>query len=183
MNIIKTDRFIIRNWIEADAEALVEARKDSSITKGLGEINNHPYTLAYAIEHINSSQGENNSNFVITIDNSVAGEIGSVFRNKPSIASTTYWILQEYRIRGIATEALIKFTEYIFEHHPVQYMEVNASKWNAASIRVLEKAGYILKGDIGDSNIDIYHRINSEYIWKKANNISHVRKKKSVKIE
>jgi len=56
MNIIKTDRFIIRNWIEADAEALVEARKDSSITKGLGEINNHPYTLAYAIEHINSSQ-------------------------------------------------------------------------------------------------------------------------------
>jgi len=45
-------------------------------------------------------------------------------------------------------------------------MEVNASKWNAASIRVLEKADIFLRR-YWRFEIDIYHRINSEYIWKK----------------
>lgn len=183
MNIIETDRFLIRNWIEADAERLVETRKDESISKGLDEINNHPYTLAYAIEHIRLSQKEDNRSFAITIDNKVAGEIGSVLKDKPLVASTTYWISQEYRVRGIATEALIKFTEYILENYPIYCMEVSVLKWNTASIRVLEKAGYILREDDEDSGIYKYHRLNSEYIWKKANNISHVRKKKSAKIQ
>jgi [ribosomal protein S5]-alanine N-acetyltransferase len=148
MNIIETDRFVIRNWMKEDAEGLVAARKDPSIAKGLCEPNNHPYTLNHAIEHIRLSQKENNFSFVITIDNKIAGEIGNIFKDKPLIASVNYWLSPEYRGKGIAAEALDLFTDYNFKKYPIFLIEALVFEWNKDSISVLKEAGYVLYGTI-----------------------------------
>ena len=53
-----------------------------------------------------------------------------------------YWIGKEYWGRGIASEALVQFLELIDERPLVAYV----AKHNAASVRVLEKAGFTPDG-------------------------------------
>jgi len=145
MNIIETDRFIIRNWTNEDAIGLINAKNNPSIAKGLSEMNLYPYSLEYAIEHIKLCQKENNSNFTITINNKIAGEIGSVFYYKPLIASINCWLSVIYQGKGIATDAVNIFTEYIFKKYPVYVMGAQVLEWNKKSAEVLERAGYKLE--------------------------------------
>jgi RimJ/RimL family protein N-acetyltransferase len=47
--------------------------------------------------------------------------------------------------RGIATEALVAVTQYAIATHGLTRMFAVPFAWNAASCRVLEKAGYVLE--------------------------------------
>lgn len=69
---------------------------------------------------------------------------GSVLRfeqfGKPSVS---YWISKEYWGKGVATEALRQFLRLV-ETRPLY---ARAAKDNIASIRVLEKCGFVLSGE------------------------------------
>ncbi|MBI5095465.1 MAG: GNAT family N-acetyltransferase [Candidatus Hydrogenedentes bacterium] len=57
-----------------------------------------------------------------------------------------YWLGEPYWGRGIVTEALRLITNYAFQTFEIDRIEASVFAWNAASARVLEKAGYTLEG-------------------------------------
>ena len=57
-----------------------------------------------------------------------------------------YWIGETHWGRGIATRALVGFTEYAFATYDVERLFAVPLAANTASCRALEKAGYRLEG-------------------------------------
>jgi RimJ/RimL family protein N-acetyltransferase len=87
-------------------------------------------------------------NFAITINDEVAGGIGleprqDVYRKTAILG---YWLSEELWGRGIMPEAVKLVTEYAFKK--LDFIRIQASVYskNPASMRVLEKAGYIKEG-------------------------------------
>ena len=64
-----------------------------------------------------------------------------------------YWLAEPFWGRGIVTEALRAMTTYAIEHHGLTRIYAVPFAWNAASCRVLEKAGYVLEARLCHSAI------------------------------
>jgi len=87
------------------------------------------------------------TNRTIVFDGVVAGSVGSYIDGDRR--EVTYWLGREYWGRGLATAALQAFLRQ--ETHRPLYARAAAD--NAASIRVLEKCGFVLIGrDRGYAN-------------------------------
>ena len=57
-----------------------------------------------------------------------------------------YWLGEPFWGKGIATNTLIKLSEYVFNNFDIVRLYAGVFEWNPASIRVLEKAGYSFEG-------------------------------------
>ena len=57
-----------------------------------------------------------------------------------------YWIGVDYRGKGLTTEALTLAVRYIFNKQKMQRIHAFVDPKNVASIRVLEKAGFVREG-------------------------------------
>jgi len=88
------------------------------------------------------------TNFAICVDDNAVGGIGfSLHSDVERIsAEIGYWLGAPFRGRGITTEALKALTLYAVQEHHLQRVYAVPYEWNAASFRVLEKAGYVLEG-------------------------------------
>lgn len=62
------------------------------------------------------------------------------------VAELGYWIAQDYWNQGIASKAVIDFTELVFATTDIQRIYAVVAAPNLASIKVMEKAGYRLEG-------------------------------------
>ena len=60
-------------------------------------------------------------------------------------AEIGYWLGEPFWGRGIATEALVAVTRHAVAAHGLTRLYAVPFAWNAASCRVLEKAGYTLE--------------------------------------
>jgi RimJ/RimL family protein N-acetyltransferase len=80
---------------------------------------------------------ENVIGFVATFLNEAKNEA-----NTESRTEVTYWIARSHWGRGVATAALIKLIEGI----SLRPIYASAAKDNVASIRVLEKCGFVIRG-------------------------------------
>jgi [ribosomal protein S5]-alanine N-acetyltransferase len=88
------------------------------------------------------------ANFAIVVSDEAIGGIGltlgdDVFRRSAEIG---YWLGEPFCGRGIATEAVGAVTEYAFQYFDVCRLEAGVFEWNPASMRVLEKVGYLREG-------------------------------------
>jgi RimJ/RimL family protein N-acetyltransferase len=61
-------------------------------------------------------------------------------------AEIGYWLGEEYWNRGIVTEAVLAVTNYAFATLGLVRLYADVFEWNAASMRVLEKAGFQKEG-------------------------------------
>ena len=78
----------------------------------------------------------------ILLDGQVAGYVASYIEAEFGKPEVTYWIGKEYWGRGVATRALSAFLRE-FTERPIYG---RAAADNAASIRVMEKCGFVLTG-------------------------------------
>ena len=74
----------------------------------------------------------------ITLDSAVAGHIASFTRDGDR--EVTYWIGKQYWGRGIATKALTELLRQV----PGRPLYARVAKDNVASLRVLEKCGFVI---------------------------------------
>ena len=93
--------------------------------------------------------------FAIDVDGFAVGAIGlkpgdDVHRLGAEIG---YWLGEEFWNRGIATEAVNAVTEYGFETLEMVRIHAEVFAWNTASMRVLEKAGFVKEGVLAKSAI------------------------------
>ncbi len=143
----------IRKWQLSDAKALAAALSNKKVQDNLRDGLPYPYTEQDGIDFISAmlSANENDTfSFAVTADNKVIGSIG-VFRQSNihrKTAELGYYIAEEYWGKGIMTEAVNQICEYVFGNSDILRIYAEPFAYNAASCRVLEKAGFHYEGTL-----------------------------------
>jgi [ribosomal protein S5]-alanine N-acetyltransferase len=163
----------VRPWRPGDLDALVLHANDADVARQLRDRFPHPYTRAHAVAFIQYAVEESASNLAIEVDGEAAGAIGFIPGRdiERYSAEIGYWLGRKYWGRGIATDALRTLTEHLFREGDVLRLFALPFADNAASARVLEKAGYVCEGRLRSSSVKggvprdqwMYARVNAEW--------------------
>lgn len=138
--------FILRLWQEEDAYAAAELAS-SNICRFMSDAfpGNDVSNWTAFIRKAN----ENPLAFyrVIEVDGKFAGNIGVLICNDilRMNAELGYWIGDQYKCRGIMTEAIKEMVQLVFDKYEVTRIYATPFGNNFASQRVLEKAGFTLE--------------------------------------
>lgn len=140
----------LRPWTQADAPVIVEALSCSSVTDNLRDGLPKPYTEADALSYIAFAQtaGEDAYAFAVEADGTAVGSIQ--LARKQNIHRRTaemgYYIVPRRHGEGICTEAVKQICLFAFENTDLIRIFAEPFAENAASCRVLEKAGFTFEG-------------------------------------
>ena len=143
----------IRKWRMSDAAELARALSNRKVQDNLRDGLPYPYTErdgeAYISEMLSAKEGDTFA-FAITADDKVIGSIGA-FRQENIHSRTAemgYYITEECWGRGITTEAVKQICAYVFKNSDIIRIFAEPFAYNAASCRVLEKAGFQYEGTL-----------------------------------
>lgn len=141
----------IRKWELSDAKDLSIALSNRKIQDNLRDGLPYPYTEEDGAAFISAmlSKDENDTfAFAITVDGKVIGSIGAFRQGNihRQTAELGYYIAEEYWGKGIMTEAVKQICEYVFSKSDIIRIYAEPFAYNAASCRVLEKAGFQYEG-------------------------------------
>jgi len=141
----------IRKWQLSDAPGLALALNNKKILDNLRDGLPYPYTVKDAESYISfvlGAEKDSQYTWAITADDTVVGSIG-VFR-KDNIHKRTaemgYYIAEPFWGKGIGTTAVKEVCRYIFDNTDIIRVFAEPFAFNAASCRILEKAGFALEG-------------------------------------
>ena len=142
----------IRPWLLSDAEALAEALNDEAVQANLRDGLPYPYTADDAREFISFmlAAGDSVYPFAITHEGRCVGSI-SVTRGVNIHRFTGelgYYVGRTHWGFGLATRAVREICEYVFANTDIMRIYAEPFTSNAASCRVLEKAGFSLEGTL-----------------------------------
>ncbi len=146
----------VRSWKTSDATSLTLHANNWKIWLNLRDAFPHPYTLKDARAFIRAALKDRpECLFAIAIRGGAVGGIGfALHRDVERVsAEIGYWLGEEFWGRGITTAALKAVTDYAIQTHGLTRLYAVPFEWNAASFRVLEKAGYSLEGRMHRSAI------------------------------
>jgi ribosomal-protein-alanine N-acetyltransferase len=95
-----------------------------------------------------AAKSRNTFMFAIEVDGHLVGQItlGNVIWGSLREAYIGYWIDETYANRGIMTTSLALLTDYALAEAGLHRIEVSIRPENAASLRVVEKLGFIKEG-------------------------------------
>jgi RimJ/RimL family protein N-acetyltransferase len=139
----------IRPWRLDDAEWLAKHANNRKVWLALRDRLPHPYSVDDANEFLRKSVAEQPvTNFCIEVEGAAAGGIGFLLGedvHRPT-AEVGYWLGEEFWRRGIMTEAVTAFSDFCFANFPLRRVYAEPFANNPASVRVLEKAGFVFEG-------------------------------------
>lgn len=150
--ILKGKGFILRPIKKEDEISIWKNANNKNISKNLYDAFPSPYTRKDAKDWIKKTikkyKNWTVSEFVIDIDGKAVGAIGGDIKDKKQFKSSFgYWLGEEYWGKGIMTQAVKLYTNYIFKNFknivrisPIVY------PWNKASQKVLLNNGFKLEG-------------------------------------
>lgn len=149
--MLRGTRCTLRPWRTTDIDALVRHANNINVARHLRDRFPHPYTRGDAREFVRAVSGaEPTTNFAIDVSGEAAGGLGFVPGSDVErySAEVGYWLGEALWNRGIASEALELFTRYAFDDLRLLRLFALPLADNAASIRVLEKAGFAREGTL-----------------------------------
>ena len=144
---------IIRAWRPEDAPQLARAINDPRVLANLRDGLPYPYTEEDAREFISAMLDAEPGSvyaFAITFEGRCVGSI-SVTRGQNIHRRTGelgYYVAGEYQGRGLCTAAVRAICEHVFANSDILRIYAEPFADNAASCRVLEKAGFTLEGTL-----------------------------------
>ena len=141
--------FTLRPWRETDLPSLVKYANDPTVAGNLMDTFPHPYTEDDGKAFLQRFMA-NDPQLVLAIevDGEAAGAVGihpqgDVYRRNAELG---YWLTKPHRGKGIMTEAVQQAVERGFRILPdIDRIFARPYGSNAASQRVLEKAGFTLE--------------------------------------
>jgi ribosomal-protein-alanine N-acetyltransferase len=165
----------VRRWTADDVEALVRHANNVNIARQLRDRFPNPYTRSNAIAFLkHATAGDPPTSLAIEADHQAVGGIGYVAGTDVEryTAEIGYWLSEQYWGRGIVTEALVLVTTFAFSERNLLRLYAVPFADNVASMRVLEKAGYVCEGVMRASSVKygqprdqaMYARVNAS--WK-----------------
>lgn len=148
----------IRKWKLSDAADLAAALSNKKIQDNLRDGLPYPYTKQDGEDFISAMLAADENDtfaFAITVEDKAVGSIG-VFRQENihrQTAEMGYYIAEAYWGRGIMTEAVRQTCEYVFAKSDIMRLYAEPFAYNAASCRVLEKAGFQYEGTLRNNAV------------------------------
>jgi RimJ/RimL family protein N-acetyltransferase len=139
----------LRPLVSEDAESLPQHGNDRQIWLNLRDRFPHPYTRADAEQYIARVASQDPvTSFAIVVDGAAVGGITLTPGHdiERVSAESGYWIGRAYWGRGIATGAIRGVTGHAFRTLGLERVFAVPFVRNAASVRALEKAGYVREG-------------------------------------
>jgi len=146
----------LRRWKIDDVDSLVELANEWDIARNLRDAFPHPYTRDAAEAFTaRAASGEIGHLYAISVEGRAVGGCG--LKPKEDIercsAEIGYWLGKPYWGRGLATAAVRSLTQFAFEHLGLARVFALPFEENLASVRVLEKAGFIREGVLRNAAI------------------------------
>jgi RimJ/RimL family protein N-acetyltransferase len=149
MTEIQLERSLLRPWRDGDVASLVRHANNRKVWRNLRDAFPHPYTDKDAGEWLAKVRDIAPVRFfAIDIGGEAVGSIGVVPGSDvySRSAEIGYFLGEPYWGRGIMTEAVDACTRYAFDTFDIVRMQAGVFEWNAASMRVLQKCGYVREG-------------------------------------
>ena len=146
----------IRVWTAADLDALVKHANNRHVSVHLRDRFPYPYLGEHARKFLDwIGQQPSPTVWAIEVNGEAAGGIcvelhGDVERVSAEVG---YWLGEAAWGQGIVTEALRAVTAEAFARFELTRIYALPFADNLASVRVLEKAGYVLEGHLRQSAI------------------------------
>lgn len=143
--VLTTDRLVLRPFRDADAPAVARILSTPRMYEHTLRFQ-HPYPVETARSWIGQhnawAERDLHLQWAITLpDGTLIGTISLALERNPPQGDLGYWIGVDYWSRGYATEAARAVIAYGFDVLRLERVEATCFATNAASIRVLEKAG------------------------------------------
>lgn len=149
----------IRPWQAADAQALARLADDRAVWLNLRDAFPHPYSRKDARAWIRAAGRQAPCRHFALVAGetlpAVAGGIGIIDQTDvhAGTAEIGYWLGSPFWGRGIMSAALEAFTVFAFAEYGLRRLYARVFAWNPASMRVLEKCGYVKEGVLRESAI------------------------------
>ncbi len=162
-----TEKVQIRYWVHADAAALAACIGNKKIWDNLRDYIPHPYSIADARDYIAGQQPINPvQHFAIVKKGVLAGGCGIILKEDVyrKTAEIGYWIAEPYWGMGIATEAVKLLTAYAFATFDIVRLQAEVFEHNTASMKVLQKNGFILEA-IHQKAVIKNGVLMNDYLW------------------
>lgn len=175
MILLEGQRCRVREWLKSDAEALAEHANSINVARNLRDRFPHPYTLKDARSFLRQAVAARDpTNLAIEVGGAAVGAIGYVPGRDVErfSAEIGYWLGESCWGRGIVSEALQLVTRHAFEQMNLLRLFALPFADNIASVRVLEKAGYVKEGLLRSSSVKfgeprdqfMFARINPSWV-------------------
>lgn len=148
---LETARLWLRWPRMADAQSIVRHAGDKQIAQLTASVP-HPYSPEQAEKFIFACRAGNAAGtqvaLALTRKNRPAEAIGmiGIHRTRPGQAFLGYWLAAPFQGQGLMSEAAAELVDMAFTASDLDEVTADALEDNAASRRVLEKAGFQLTG-------------------------------------
>jgi RimJ/RimL family protein N-acetyltransferase len=145
---------VVRDWRPGDKAAVVRAANNRNVWRNLAHRFPHPYTDADADRWFGMlREAPLPTHWAIEVDGEAAGGIGIDVGEgiHAKTAHFGYWLAEPHWGRGIMTAAVRAVAEHVLAHFDVARLEAPVFAWNPASMRVLEKCGFVREGVLRQS--------------------------------
>ena len=143
---IETRRLVLRAPMRGDVPDLVRLADNRNIAAVLSRLPS-PYTRADAVAFVEIfALRADERPYAITLDGRLIGVVGfTYFPEEPP--ELGYWLGEPYWGKGYMSEAVKALLDAAFATHQYKQIKSRALAANAASLNVLEKAGFKRVGD------------------------------------
>lgn len=139
----------VRDWSAADKPALLRHANNRNVWRNLAHRFPHPYTAADADSWLGAvEKNPYPRHWAIEAEGAAVGGIG-VDPGEGIYAKSAvfgYWLAETYWGRGIMTAAVRATAAHVLAHFDLVRLVSPVFEWNPASMRVLEKCGFVREG-------------------------------------
>lgn len=136
----------MRSWRAGDEPSLARHANNRKVWRNLRDVFPHPYTLEEAAKWIRFAAAEvPELSYAIEVGGGAVGGIGLTLLSdvERCTADIGYWLGESYWGRGLASQVVAAVSDYAFATLDIARIEAWVFAWNPASMRVLEKCGYV----------------------------------------
>ena len=147
---------IVRPWAENDAESLQRHANNRNVSMHLRDRFPYPYGIEAARTFLGwIARQPSPTVWAIEVGGEAAGGIGIELNSDVERVSAEigYWLGESVWGRGIATEALTAVTAEALQRFEITRLYAVPFADHTASVRVLEKSGYVREGHLRQSAI------------------------------
>ena len=138
---------LLRSWQASDLEDLCHRANDDRIARFMTDAFPHPYSTLDGLRFLTLAMSSTERFRAIVMADRAVGAIGLhpqgdiLSRN----AELGYWLSPEFHGKGIMTRAVGQMVAHGFATLPVHRIFARPFSNNPASMRVLEKSGFVLE--------------------------------------
>ncbi len=143
--MITLSKCTLRRFRKGDELSLQIHADNLAIWNNLLDSFPYPFSIVDAVNWVSLHKYDPNpTQLAIVVDDMVVGGIGitkqsDVYRLNAELG---YWLGESYWNRGVITEAVQGIVDYAFTNFKIIRIYARVFEYNAASMRVLEKAGF-----------------------------------------